>query len=853
MTSGSLTVPAEGAWLAGDAAETILATRRACGAGESAPGRELRVLLVEDVEDDALLILAALEDSGLRVHSARVDSSAQLRDALQQAPWDVVISDHGLPGWDVFGVLATLDDSGMDVPCIVVSGAIEEPAAIAAMRAGAEDYLSKDDLARLGPALERAVRDAQMRAAACDAQQEVVRSERRLAALFHNAADGVAVLDAQGCLTYCSPSLTRLLGTTDGPSLVVTDAGPELGRLVVPPATFARLLATAGSNARFEATGVYADDEARHFEVVASNALHDPAVNGVIVNVRDVSATYRAQVELRHQAELNRAMLDSLPAEVAVLDDNGCVVATNPAWAGMARQGSSLHPTVGESFLRAVTAVEATCSEPVSGVAAALAAGRRFRADVPLPGGQDWRLLSIDRLTDGQGAVVAYTDISSRKKFEAELARHALRDPLTGLANRVLLQDRLTQALARMRRWGGPVAVVFADVDGFKVVNDSLSHEVGDQLLVAVAGRITALVRAVDTVARFGGDEFVLVMPGIGEEVELDPVLQRIHEAMRAPFEVAGRSVAVSLSMGVTFATTPDADPLALVADADAAMYQAKKQGRARHSVFNEGLRKRALSRLETEADLRTTLERHELTVHYQPLVRLPDRCLAGFEALVRWQHPTRGLVPPAEFIPVAEDSGLIVPLGRQVLQDAWSQLAIWSTERGDPPWRMSVNISARQLVRPEFVAEIHALLNDSPLPAQRLELEITESVLMGDEGSTLTTVNILKELGVRVTIDDFGTGYSSLAYLRKLPVDALKIDRSFVRGIATDSGDAAIATAIIRLADTLGLDVVAEGVETEEQAETLTRLGCGLAQGYLFSHPIPADRMGPLLTARTL
>lgn len=817
------------------------------------------VLFVEDVEDDAILIAAALQDSGVGVRWARVESELGFRAALGQACWDAVISDHGLPGWDVFGVLAVLDDSGLDVPCIVVSGAIEESAAIAAMRAGAHDYMSKGDLGRLAPALERAVRDARVRHTARGAQQEVVRSERRLAALFHNAADGVAVLDADGCVRYCSPSLTRLLGTRTGQRLWVGGALPEVGGLVAPTDSYAELLARPGANARFDAVGMRTGGEIRHFEVVASNVSNDPAVDGVIVNVRDVSDTHHAQVELRRQAQLNRAVLDSLPAEVAVLDDQGLVIATNPAWADMANDGSQLHPGLGSSFVRAVAAVASTCTEPVSGVAAALAAGRRFRTDVPLPDGTGWRLLSIDRLAGGQGAVVAYTDISGRKQFEAELAQRALHDPLTGLANRVLLEDRLRQALARLRRWGPPVALVFADLDEFKVVNDSLSHEAGDQLLVAVANRIRALIRSVDTLARFGGDEFVLVLcgdsaqGGVDQQGGVEVVLRRIHGAMREPFDVGGRAVVVSLSMGVRFATTADADPVALIADADTAMYVAKGRGRARHAVFDEGMRARVLARLETEADLRQALDRGELLVHYQPVVDLASRCLTGFEALVRWQHPTRGLIPPLDFIPLAEQSGLIIRLGRQVLQQAWAQLAAWSTEYPNAGWKMAVNISAPQLARAGFVAEVGALVDSCALPAHCLVLEITESVLMGDDGSTLASVHALKDLGVLIGIDDFGTGYSSLAYLRKLPVDALKIDRSFVRGIATDTGDAAIATAIIRLADTLGLRVIAEGVETEEQAQVLTGLGCPLAQGFLFARPTPAQDMGPLLRARTL
>ncbi len=430
-----------------------------------------------------------------------------------------------------------------------------------------------------------------------------------------------------------------------------------------------------------------------------------------------------------------------------------------------------------------------------------------------------------------------------------ELAHQAFHDSLTGLPNRVLLLDRLEHALARATRHRNRNAVLFLDLDGFKVVNDSLGHHVGDQLLVAVAERLRVYSRPGDTVARLGGDEFAFLLEDIADQSDAVRVAERITDALRASFAVSGREVHATASVGIVISGAGGDDPARLLRDADVAMYRAKAKGKARYEVFDARMGADALRRLEAEADLRQAIERREFRVYYQPRVEIVSGHIVGMEALVRWDHPRRGLLSPAEFIPLAEETGLILPIGRRVLAEACGQARAWRDRYpGDPRLLMSVNLSVRQFQHPDLVEEITQVLRETGLAAGSLKLEITESVLMEDAAANTIMLRRLEALGVRLEIDDFGTGYSSLGYLKRFPVDVLKIDRSFVAGLGRDPEDTAIVQAMISLAHTLGLAVTAEGVETTDQLACLRDMGCELGQGYLFSEPLPSAAVGALL-----
>jgi diguanylate cyclase (GGDEF)-like protein/PAS domain S-box-containing protein len=477
---------------------------------------------------------------------------------------------------------------------------------------------------------------------------------------------------------------------------------------------------------------------------------------------------------------------------------------------------------------------------------------RRFvRAD----GSIGWALWQHSLITDSDGRPASYVshclDISKRKDAEQELSWQAHHDPLTGLPNRALFTQRLAGALDRRRSDGnGRVAVLFVDLDNFKVVNDSLGHEVGDRLLEAVAERLRRVLRPEDVIARFGGDEFTVLVADVTDERQAVRVADRLAGALRSPIVVDGEQRFITASVGLSLAD-PDAEgetqAHVLLRDADAAMYRAKEMGKARTEVFDASMRARAVERLELEAALRGAIDRDELVLHYQPQVSLPEGTITGVEALLRWQHPERGIIPPLSFIPIAEQTGLILPIGAWVLREACRQLAAW----GRPDLLMAINVSPRQLGGADFRATVADAIADSGVAPEQVCLEITESAVLADVDAATATLRDLKELGVRLAIDDFGVGHASLRHLRQLlPVDTLKIDKSFVDGILSDAEDSAIVEAVVKLAHSLGLEAVAEGVEEAEQAEALSGMFCQSAQGYHFARPQPAADLAALLSA---
>jgi diguanylate cyclase (GGDEF)-like protein/PAS domain S-box-containing protein len=446
------------------------------------------------------------------------------------------------------------------------------------------------------------------------------------------------------------------------------------------------------------------------------------------------------------------------------------------------------------------------------------------------------------------GVVVNYRDISEQRMLEDELRHQAFHDSLTGLANRALFADRLEHALSRTRRSRHRLAVLFLDLDDFKTINDSLGHGEGDGLLIAVAGRLREALRAGDTIARMGGDEFaVLVEPGMsGTPIE---VAERILTTLQTPFHIAGKELFVHASVGVAQSTSPNETPDELLRNADASMYMAKSHGKNRIEIFEPSMHAAALARFAIKGDLERALERGEFEVLYQPIVRLATGAIVGVEALVRWRHPERGLVLPTEFISVAEETGLIIPLGRWVLQQACGQARLWDTVRPDRPLSMSVNVSGRQVVEAGFVQSVAEVLAETRLDPSRLALEFTEGVLMRDTDATTTTLHELKGLGVRLAIDDFGTGFSALNYLRLFPIDILKIDGSFVASMSAGPDQRAVVRAILRLGETLHLSTVAEGIEDAGQLADLRALGATLGQGYYFARALTAQEIGVMLS----
>jgi diguanylate cyclase (GGDEF)-like protein len=441
------------------------------------------------------------------------------------------------------------------------------------------------------------------------------------------------------------------------------------------------------------------------------------------------------------------------------------------------------------------------------------------------------------------GSYASHAGLALAAAKTVDTMRQAFNDPLTGLANRTLFLDRLEHALLRAERSGTAVTVLFLDLDRFKVVNDSLGHAAGDELLVAVAGRLKGCLRKAETAARLGGDEFAVLLQESRERDEGPRVAERMLAALRDPFMLHGNEVFITASIGIATGREEADD---LLRNADVAMYRAKATGKDRHEVFEPGMHAAAVARLELEGDLQRALERDELILNYQPLVSLGTGGVLGVEALVRWRHPRRGLVPPMDFIPLAEETGLILPIGRWILTEACRQVASW--QRENPGLTLTVNISGLQLQSPGLDEDVRRALESSGVPPRTLVLEITETTLMHDSEASVGRLQALKALGVRLAIDDFGTGYSSLRYLHRFPIDLLKIPKPFVDGLADEDDEGVLVRSIIALSRNLGLATVAEGIEHPLQAARLLELGCALGQGFHFFRPLEADAVGALL-----
>jgi diguanylate cyclase (GGDEF)-like protein/PAS domain S-box-containing protein len=718
------------------------------------------------------------------------------------------------------------------------------------------------------------------------AEQIAGQMERRLRALVQYASDLVLVLDRSGRVTYTSPSVERLFGLRPDPE----GGNGALFELLHPDDLPRVLGAIAG---RLEETGHAGLTEARlrgvdgawrWFELAITNLLDDPDVTGYVVNGRDISERKRTEAlltgelsvletmasshtltpVLRRLAEVTDSLFAGAASTIGVMDDDG--VLRNPA-------SPSLSPAV----------VAALDAEPPSG-----RLGRQVRRSdqlvcVDLARDRDWAAIAPAALEQGLtscwwfpvrgvasdevlGVVGVFHPTArepstedlpiidrvrhlaalalERGRFERRLEHQAVHDSLTGIPNRTLLLDRVERALHFGRVRSTHTAVLFIDVDRFKVVNDSLGHAAGDELLRQVARRLAGEVRPSDTVGRFGGDEFIVVLEDVGGEAGALDAARALLAALEDDLVVDGQPIRISVSIGVALAG-PDTDDVgadAMVRNADAAMYRAKDAGRARVWLFEETLHAEAVRRYELEQGLRSALANEELSLVYQPRVRLADGRVLGSEALLRWRRDD-GPVGTDELISVAEDTGLIVPIGAWVLEQACSQAVAWDASPSTRGLEISVNISARQLGDPGLAAVVTRTLAATGLPAGRLCLEVTESALAADPAAAAAVLQDLKDLGVRVAIDDFGTGYATLDYVRRFSMaDELKIDRSFVSGVADlHSPDAAIVSAAIVLADALGLEVVAEGVETAEQLAVLRRLGCRSAQGFYFGRPVPA------------
>jgi diguanylate cyclase (GGDEF)-like protein/PAS domain S-box-containing protein len=677
--------------------------------------------------------------------------------------------------------------------------------------------------------------------------RDVAVARTRSRALLQRSADGVLVVDDESRIVFAGGAVSELLGVeahdllgTSALDLVHPDHVVGKRRLL------ADALSQYGVREPFDVQVRRADGSWLWVEDRVTNMLDDPDVAGLVINFHDVSDRKQAQDALARSESRYRSIAQTAQEGIWVVDPDGRTAFANQKLAEIL-----------DRPLREVYRLQATdivLADARGALAERLQRRERTGHEVyELPfvrGDGELRLaqVSASPLFDGGkyvGSLGMFTDVTDRKHAEEQLERQALYDGLTGLANRALLADRLSLALARRDEDGTGVVVLFVDLDHFKAVNDTYGHATGDQLLVQVADRLSAVVRMADTVARFAGDEFVVVCPGLDER-GANALAGRALAALASPFQLDGVEVQLSASLGIAHASAGQ-DSDTVVDAADAAMLEAKRRGRGVHATFDSAIAARAGSRLQEMADIRRGLEAGEFVLCYQPEVDLVSNQVVAVEALARWRHPTRGLLYPADFIPLAERTGLIVPLGRTVLRAACLQGAEWARASSTPP-RLAVNVSARQLHDERLVDLLRDTLQETGLAPELLRLELTESTVMDDTEQAVRVLAELSSLGVGLSVDDFGTGSSSLAYLTRLPLDELKIDREFVAGVHLGGEDLEVVRAAIAMGHALDLQVVAEGVETDDTVETLRELGCDVGQGYAFAAPDAAPMVSSLL-----
>ncbi len=811
--------------------------------------------MVEDVESDAEITLRELKRGGLRAELRRVETESELVRECDEFDPDVVLSDFALPHFDGLSALSVVRQLKPDVPFIFVSGTIGEETAVRSLRSGATDYVLKTNLSRLASAVERAVLEARERAALRTAEAQVQHSERIFRSFMENLPGLAFIKDAAGRFTFVNRVAEWALGRPHDEVI-----GARVEDLLRDPTAIAAFKTDAGV---FETHAAVHSIQAlptpagvRHWMTVKfplrQNDRGEPAIGGIAMDLTERLETEEA-LRLRDRAV--EASVDPVLI-VSATDPAMPLLYVNAAFeriTGYSRdevigrncrllQGSDRDQPELDKIRRAI-------AEQRDGQALL----RNYRKD----GSLFWNMLYVTPVHDPRsGAVTHFVgvqhDITELKRYQDELEHQANHDALTGLANRNLLKDRLHQQLALAHRYKRSFSVAFIDLDNFKLINDSLGHDVGDRLLKIAGERLLACVRDGDTVARPGGDEFVLLVAERNNEGGAYRVVQRVMAAIAPPFKIDHREFNVTCSVGIASFPRDGQDAETLLRNADTAMYRAKDSGRNTFQLYSSEMNINVGERLTVETDLWRALERDELRLHYQPKVHLKTGRIIGTEALLRWQHPTRGMILPGKFIPVAEESSLIVHIGKWVIDTACAQNVAWQNA-GLPLIPIAVNISARQLHDKDLVPTVRAALAASGLDPKYLEIELTESAVMLSVDKAMSTLSELRAMGVQVSLDDFGTGYSSLSYLKRFPVTRLKIDQTFVRDLATDVDDAAIVRAIIVVAEELSLEVTAEGVETAQQVAFLTAHNCGEAQGFYFARPGPANEILTLLERRML
>lgn len=816
----------------------------------------IRVLLVDDDEDDYILTRSLLcEIKGEKFQLDWVPTYDAAWAEMVHRQHDVYLIDYRLGQQSGLELLQDAIAQNFDAPIILLTGHSDPEIDLAAMRAGAADYLVKGEINAL--VLERTIRYAVENTQTLKKLRQALQENNKLALAIANISTGVIITDPSqpgNPIIFVNTAFTLLTGYTAADALgkncrFLQGAGTDLAVIQQIREAIAQVKPITCTILN------YRKDGTDFWNELTINPVFDEGGQLIHFIGLQTDVTDRKQSEEALRESEERYALAVQGANDGIWDWNlktGKVYYSCRWKAMLGYQDHEISPSINEWLERIhpedVHWVKRDLTEHLDHLTSHFESEHRV---LHRDGMYRWMLSRGLAVQDADGRTTrmagSQTDVTAWKLAEEKLVHDALHDTLTGLPNRVLLMERLRHALQFSQRNNSLFAVLFIDLDRFKVINDSLGHMLGDQLLIAIAERLSQCLRPSDTVARLGGDEFVILLEDVKDRKNVTSVAKRIHQELAVPFNLEGHEVFTAASIGIAFGTKNYIRPEELLRDADTAMYRAKEQGRGRYEIFNLGMHTHAVALLQLETDLRRALERQELLLHYQPIVSLRTQQIVGFETLLRWQHPKRGMVSPQEFIPIAEETGLIIPIGHWILQEACYQMQQWRHQFPDHELMITVNLSGKQFT-PHLIEEVRQILQITELDARCLKLEITESILMENAEFAIVTLTQLQDLGIHLAIDDFGTGYSSLSYLHRFPIDTLKIDRSFISKIDSDGEQLAIVRTIITLAWNLGMDVIAEGVETPKQLAQLRALHCDYAQGYLFCKPVSPTEVSQLM-----
>ena len=836
---------------------------------------EVKVLLVDDKEQNLVALSAVLDQPGVTVVCAQ--SGKQALRYLLTDTFAVILLDVNMPGMDGFETAELIRRRGAsaDTPIIFVTAHADDAHMFKGYSLRAVDYIltpvQPEILrAKVGVFVEltRKVNENRLQAERLreaeaqlrrHAEKQLRTADERLKITIDSVQDyAILSLDGDGRVDSWNGGAARLFlfDQTEilGQDVAVLFASEDREGSILA----GRRREAIGTGRSESSTWFVRKDGSRFFGNDVLTAIRDEKghISGFSEIIRDVTDRKALEEALFAEKERAQVTLNSIGEAVLTTDLSGRVTYLNPV--GERMTGWSCEEAVGRPLAEVFSILDGETRETAPNrMELAVRLGktvnvpsncilvRRDGVEFPIA---DSAAPIHDRAGQTTGAVIVFHDVSVERAMSLRLSHLAQYDVLTDLPNRTLLNDRLTQAIASARRHGRSLAVLFVDLDRFKHVNDSFGHAVGDALLQSVAQQLVACVRVSDTVSRLGGDEFVIVLSELDEVEDAAITANKVLGVLAAPHSVAGRDLDVTVSIGISAFPYDGQDAEALIKNADTAMYHAKENGRNSYQFFEKDMNVRAVELQALEGSLRHALERQEFLLHYQPKVNLQTGAITGAEALIRWLHPGRGVVPPAQFVPIAEDTGLILPIGQWILREACRQARAW-LDAGLGPIPVAVNISTVEFRSKHFLEGIRAILRETGLEPSFLELELTESVLMQHPESTASVLRALKTIGVRLAVDDFGTGYSSLSYLRRFPIDVLKLDQSFLHDIARpETKDAAIVNAVITMGKSLKHRVIAEGVETEEQLTYLRAHRCDEGQGFYFSPPVAPEQFAALL-----